>query len=130
MLPGEVLEATITGGARKTKKGKDAKSAIIVDGVFPLIYDGPKTPEALWVEERFRYDGCVVVGASRIMRTRPIFKNWECKFTVHYLDEVFDAHEVIEFMDAAGRMVGLLDGRPRFGRFEIVSPAAADEAAA
>jgi hypothetical protein len=120
-LPGEVLEATLVGGAKKTKKGKDAKSAIIVDGNFPVIYDGPKTPEALWEDERFRYVAGVVVGQSRVMRTRPIFKTWECKFTVHYLEEVFDAQEVIDFVDAAGRMVGLLDGRPRFGRFEVVA---------
>lgn len=125
VLPGEILEATITGGAKKTKKGKDAKSAIIVDGNFQVIYEGPKTPEALWEDDRFRHTTGAVVKASRVMRTRPIFKNWECKFTVHYLDDVFDAREVIDFVDTAGRMVGLLDGRPRFGRFEIVSHTAA-----
>lgn len=124
VLPGEVLEATIVGGAKKTKKGKDAKSAIIVDGNFPVIYDGPKTPEALWEDERFRYVAGVVVGQSRVMRTRPMFKNWECKFTVHYLDEVLDAKEVIDFVETAGRMVGLIDGRPRFGRFEVLANSA------
>jgi len=123
VLPGEVIEGTIVAGAKKTKKGKDAKSAIIVDGNFPLIYDGPKTPKTLWEDERFRYVAGVVVGQSRVMRTRPMFKNWECKFTVHYLEEVFDAKEVIDFVDTAGRMAGLLDGRPRFGRFEIVAAA-------
>ena len=88
-----------------------------------MIYDGPKTPETLWEDERFRYVAGVVVGQSRVMRTRPMFKNWECKFTVHYLEEVFDAKEVIDFVDTAGRMAGLLDGRPRFGRFEIVAAA-------
>ncbi len=123
VLPGEVIEGTLVSGAKKTKKGKDAKSAIIVDGNFPLIYDGPKTPEALWEDDRFRYVAGVVVNQKRVMRTRPMFKNWECKFTVHYLEEVFDAQEVIDFVDTAGRMAGLGDCRPRFGRFEVV-PAA------
>ena len=125
VLPGEVVEATIVAGAKKTKKGKDAKSAIIVDGNFPVIYDGPKTVDGLCGDERFRYVAGVVVGQSRVMRTRPMFKNWECKFTVHYLDEVFDPQEVIDFVETAGRVAGFGDCRPRFGRFEVVSNSAA-----
>jgi len=124
VLPGEVIEGTIVAGAKKTKKGKDAKSAIIVDGNFPLIYDGPKTADGLCGEERFRYVAGVVVGQSRIMRTRPMFKTWECKFTVHYLDDVLNPQEVTDFVETAGRVAGFGDGRPRFGRFEVVSNSA------
>jgi hypothetical protein len=123
VLPGEVIEGTIVSGARKTKKGKDALSAIIVDGNFPLIYDGPKTPETLWEDKRFHYTVGVTVGQSCVMRTRPIFKSWECKFTVHYLDEVFNPQEVIDFVETAGRVAGLGDRRPKFGRFEVVAAA-------
>ena len=125
VVPGEVIEGTIVAGAKKTKKGKDAKAAIIVDGNFPLIYDGPRTPEALRDDERFRYVTGVVVNGSRVMRTRPMFKNWECKFTVHYLPDVFNPQEVVEFVETAGRVAGFGDGRPKFGRFEIVTNSAA-----
>ncbi len=125
VVPGEVIEGTIVAGAKKTKKGKDAKAAIIVDGFFPLIYDGPKTPEALRDDERFRHVTGVVVQKSRVMRTRPMFKNWECKFTVHYLPDVFNPQEVVEFVETAGRVAGFGDGRPKFGRFEIIEHSAA-----
>jgi hypothetical protein len=124
VVPGEVIEGTIVSGAKKTKKGKDAKAAIIVDGNFPLIYDGPKTAEALRDNERFRYVAGVVVGQSRVMRTRPMFKTWECRFTVHYLPDVLNPQEVVEFVQTAGRVAGFGDGRPKFGRFEIVSNSA------
>ena len=121
ILPGELIEATIVAGAKKTKKGKDAKSAIIVDGNFPLIYDGPKTVEGLCNDERFYYSVLVAIKRSRILRTRPIFKNWECQFTVHYLNEIFDPQEIITFVETAGQIAGFGDGRPRFGRFEVLS---------
>jgi hypothetical protein len=125
VLPGEVIEGTIVSGAKRTKQGKDAKSAIIVDGNFPLLYDGPKTPETLRDDERFRYVAGVAVGQSRVMRTRPIFKTWECKFAVSFLDDMLNAQEVIDFVETAGRVAGFGDGRPRFGRFEILSHSAA-----
>jgi len=124
VLPGEVIEGALVNGAKKTKRGKDAKSAIIVDGNFPLIYTGPKTAEGLCSDSHFRYVALVRIGQVRIMRTRPMFKEWECKFTVHYLEEVFNPQEVLDFVTTAGRVAGFGDGRPRFGRFEIVSSTA------
>jgi hypothetical protein len=120
VLPGELIEATLVSAAKKTKKGKDAKSAIIVDGVAPLIYNGPKTPEALRDDDRFRSCTGVVIGQNRVMRTRPCFKEWEAKFTVHYLDDIFNAEEITDFVQTAGRQIGFADGRPRYGRFEVV----------
>jgi len=125
VIPGEVIEGTIVSGAKKTKKGKDAKSGIIVDGNFPLIYDGPKSVEGLLADERFRFITGAVVGQSRIMRTRPIFKTWEVKFTVSYLGDVFNPQEVIDFVETAGRVAGFGDWRPRFGRFDVLSHSAA-----
>jgi len=125
VIPGEVLEATISSGAKNTKKGKVSKSCIIVDGNFPIIYDGPKSPEKLFEDENFRHICGVKVGQARIMRTRPKFNTWSLKFTVHYLPDVVDAREILTFVEDAGRVSGLCDGRPRFGRFNVVKHSAA-----
>lgn len=124
VIPGEVLEATIISGAKVTKKGKVGKSALIVDGNFPLIYNGPKTTEGLLEDDNFRHVAGVKVGQARVMRTRPKFNQWKLKFTVHYLSSVLDAEEIVGFVEAAGQVAGLGDGRPRFGRFNVLSSSA------
>jgi hypothetical protein len=121
VLPGELIEATIINGAKRTKQGKTCRSALFVDGFAPLIYEGPKTPETLLADRRFHYRVGVIINRARIFTTRPIFKTWEVKFTVSYLAEVLNHDEVIEFVAAAGQFAGFGDYRPRFGRFEIVS---------
>ena len=53
------------------------------------------------------------------MRTRPIFREWGLEFTAHYDSQLINKDSLVEFVEAAGR-AGLCDGRPRFGRFEVV----------
>lgn len=121
IIPGEMLEANIVNGAKNTKKGKQARAGILVDGNFPLDYDGPKDAAKLFEDENFRYVVGVKVKQARIMRTRPKFNQWGLKFTVHYLPSAFDPAEIIEFVTTAGRVAGLGDNRPRFGRYDVVS---------
>lgn len=123
VIPGEVLEATIVAGAKTSKKGKAAKSAIIVDGIFPLVYDGPKSPDALFDDANYRHVVGVRVNQARVMRTRPKFNRWGLRFQVNYLPDVLDVAEVADFVAVAGRICGLGDGRPRFGRFDVVEAA-------
>lgn len=121
VIPGEVLEAVVVNGAKKKRAGTQAKIAIFVEQSFPLIYDGPQNIEKLWQDERFRFVAGVVVSRSRIMRTRPIFKQWELKFVVTYNDEIINANELVDWVVTAGQQVGLCDWRPKFGRFEVLS---------
>jgi hypothetical protein len=56
------------------------------------------------------------------MRARPIFKNWMLTFTVDLIDEMtWDAGTVRQVIEEAGKYNGLLDFRPLFGTFEVVS---------
>ena len=118
-LPGESIEGMIRDGARKGRTGKDAQCGIISDGVWPLIYDGPKDPEKLWIDERFRDSRPVKVQQARIMRMRPKFLTWALEFEVMFQDEVLGRHDLEKWLADAGQFVGLLDFRPRFGRFEV-----------
>jgi len=124
--PSDNIEAMIIKAAAKQRKGTDAKSAIFVDDHAPLIYDGPKTPDALWSHRTmdnnpFVLRASVVVNRNRIMRTRPIFRNWSLEFTVHYLTDIFDKEQVIATVKTAGRIIGLSDWRPKYGRFNVVN---------
>jgi hypothetical protein len=55
------------------------------------------------------------------MRCRPIFPEWELKFTLHYLDKVINKKEIEQALEQAGLLIGLSDWRRRFGLFNVVS---------
>jgi len=118
-VPGEMLEAMLCAGAKVTRQGKEVKAGIIVDGVFPLEYKGPRDPESLWEAKFYKTMG-VRIGKVRVMRTRPMFTGWACSFDVHYNPAIVNARSVREFAIKAGAECGIGDYRPRYGRFEVV----------
>jgi hypothetical protein len=119
IIPGECIEAALLAAAKKQKLGPKAKSGIFVSDDNLLIYKGPQTAEELFKDPEFVDIRCVRVTTSRIMRTRPIFKRWECCFTVTFDNSQLDDYQIREFVETAGSIIGLCDFRPRFGRFEI-----------
>lgn len=123
VMPGRNLEAMIAGkggAARKQKEGQKAKAGIRVHGSWPLIYDGPTDPEELWEDGRFRSTERVNVQQSANMRTRAIFTDWACEYTMLYDPDVVNLEDVIEWLHMAGQG-GLGDWRPRYGQFEVES---------
>ena len=119
VLPGRLIEATITNGAKKTRDGKIAKSAMFVEDNPVLDYKGPKTREGLWADENYRLVVPVVISRARVMRTRPIFNEWKVEVEVNYDDTQANESQVFKWLEAAGTQEGLGDWRPRYGRFEV-----------
>ena len=121
-IPGRVFEATLIGkggAARKERMGKEAATALWVFDDFPLEYDGPKDPYGLWELEQFRLRVGVCVNNSRVMRTRPMFKEWAASITVKFNPDLLDEEIVRRWPEVAGAQVGLMDWRPKFGQFEV-----------
>lgn len=116
-IPGELIEAVIIAAAKKVKRGPQAKAGLLSDGNHRLEYAGPREPDALWADERFRLVAGVRVGQARVMRTRPVFRDWSAEIFVDYLPGQLNPAEVAEMVRTAGEIVGLGDWRPRFGRF-------------
>lgn len=120
-LPGEVLEATLAEGAKKYKLGKAVKGAVIIDGNFPLAYDGPKTADKLWADGGYLKLAGVRNKQNRVIRSRPMFQKWECTFDVQWDPELIkDEDQLCEIVEAAGT-TGIGDWRPKYGRFEVVA---------
>jgi len=66
----------------------------------------------------------VVIRATRgrIMRARPLLKEWSLEFTMKVLDaDVLSSITLNEILWKAGESIGIGDYRPRFGRFTIKS---------
>ena len=62
----------------------------------------------------------VKVGQNAVMRTRPIFPEWELIFTVSYDSKLINKGSLKDFVTLAGTQIGLFELRPKFGRFEVV----------
>lgn len=118
-IPGEAIEACFVAAARKSKRGPAAKAGVLSPQHWPLEYDGPRVLDEMWADGGFRLTAGVRVGQSRVMRTRPMFARWSAEVAIEYLDDQLDEREVRDILRTAGRIVGIGDWRPRFGRFEV-----------
>lgn len=119
-IPGEILEATLVNAAKKKKKGPQTKAGLLCPLNAPLIYPGPQNLDALWECEEYRYMVGVIISRSRIMRMRPIFPEWSAEISITFNDELLNPGDVTEMLHTAGDIIGLMDRRPKFGRFTVV----------
>jgi hypothetical protein len=117
-----VVESCIVGGAKKSKSGQQAKTALFVSGDAEFLVDGrPVTLDEIKGKPEYRLAVPVKVGMARVVRTRPKFDKWSSKFTLQVMDNVANESEVKDWLRDAGMLVGLCDWRPKFGRFKVVA---------
>lgn len=120
-VPGLNVEAVIRAGATAQRKGKDVLAGVaVMEDEIPLIYEGPRGVRDLY-DAGFVDRRRATVQRQGVMRTRPIFRRWALEFTAMVDDKIVNVEAVREATEYAGMRVGLLDFRPRFGRFQVVS---------
>lgn len=119
-IPGEVFEAALVEAARRMRRGNQARAGIVCAGNFPLAYDGPRSPDDLWDSLDYRFSQAVRVQRNRIIRMRPIFKDWGTIVNVDYMPDQLNKDEISEMVRVTGMFIGLCDWRPKFGRFQVL----------
>jgi hypothetical protein len=121
-VPGEYLRMAIIGAAKfqqdprsPRKSAQDLYKAAVVS-LTPLASLGKKE----WDYEDKRR---VQVNRSGITRTRPAFKvGWKATFLIMVnLPEYVQEESLNEIIASAGRLIGIADFRPTYGRFVITS---------
>lgn len=118
-LPGQNFERCLVDAGRVTSAGKKIERGVFIEtDVNPVVYEGPRTIDGLWQDRNFRYTASAKVGTKRVPRTRPYFRQWVTQADGVYDPAVINLEELTEIAGTAGRMIGLGDWRPRFGRFE------------
>lgn len=123
-LPVDVILAGLVSGAKAHKLGKQAAAGVYDipnQPTFPLEYIGPRDPEQLFELPHFRDRRGVRVQQSRVIRTRPIFRNWTVSFSLEFDPTLISREEISTSLARCGKAVGLCDYRPRFGRFMVVA---------
>lgn len=120
-IPAEVIESTLIEGAKKQRLGKDFRAGVLVDGDPVLKFpDMDLSVQDLWTSEKYTDIRKVRVQKNSVMRTRPIFANWEIEFGVNYSPDVIpNAETLIDIAVNTGKVVGLCEYRPRYGRFNV-----------
>jgi hypothetical protein len=120
-IPGEIIESTLIEGAKKQRLGKDFRAGVLVDGnpllQFPLM---GKSVQELWQSEKHLDIRKVRIQKNSVMRSRPIFPEWVIEFEVKFLPDVIqNAETLVEIATNAGKIIGLCEYRPRYGRFNV-----------
>lgn len=126
IVPTANLRGVLVEGAKLAKNGATVKRATIVeDDRARLDYEGPREPEAMWKAGSFRDIRSVVVGTSRVMRCRPIFRKWSVTWSLLFDPESIERAALISAAENGGRFIGLGDFRPAnggpFGRFSVTA---------
>ena len=122
IIPAKCLEAMLIGkggSARKEKMGVQAAPALFIPDDCLLIYEGPTDPVKLWESGEFTFQSLVRVGQAKIMRTRPMFREWELDVLISYEPDLLEEQAIDRWMDVGGSIIGLCDWRPRYGRFSV-----------
>lgn len=124
-IPGEYLRGAICGPQGAAKFRQDPRSPrksaldLFKAGIVSL------TPIATLGAETWDYldQRRVTVQRAGITRTRPAMKEgWEATFLLQVLLPQYIAPALLnEVVQDAGRLVGLADFRPTYGRFQVVS---------
>lgn len=119
-ISSDAIERCIQQGAMKSRVGKDVQAAVFcTEPSVPLEYNGPRDKKKLFQNPDFVLRRGVVVNRSRVIRVRPMFREWSLTFTLEFDDTIVSAKQIIKAMEDAGALVGLGDWRPKFGRFAV-----------
>ena len=124
-VPPEAVRSCLEKAARKLKQGADVREGLLVEKTT-FDYDRKllgETAEEVARNAQFRVP--VVVQRNRVLRTRPKFDTWSLTFTLDCDDQLIDQLKLENWLDIAGRRIGLGDWRPekggRYGRFIMES---------
>lgn len=117
VLPSTVIWAALVNGAKKNKLGNQFKSGVFVECDAVLDFEGKADIASMMANESFRIVTLEKVQTSRVMRTRPYIKKWSSAFNVTFDDTVVNKSQIDQALEVGGRLVGLCERRPSYGRF-------------
>lgn len=118
-VPAEAIKGCMINAASYKKFGKYAAKPFIAGGLRIVPREiGLGTKE---------YDldiRTVVIQRARVVKVRPLLKEWKIDFTIEYDENLIQNDKLIKpILEEGGQRVGILDFRPAklgdFGTFEI-----------
>lgn len=126
-IPGEYLRMSIVAAAKYRQDPRSPRKSamdLFKAGVIALTNLSDIGTDKWDYEDRRR----VVIQRNGINRTRPAMKvGWRAEFDLQVsLPEYINPALLNEVIASAGRLIGMGDFRPTFGRFQVISFAVQD----
>jgi hypothetical protein len=121
VIPARCWDATLKFAARTIKLGKIAEVAASCLDDSIIEYDGASDPEKLFLDKRFVLDCLCKINRARVMKTRPIFREWSTTVRFAVDTTALDKKPFVELLRIGGTKIGICDWRPKHGRFEVES---------
>jgi hypothetical protein len=118
-LPATVIKGMLLSGAKKKKLGTTFKAGIVISEDARLDIGTNKGTNELWADANYVDVRAERVMKNAIMRTRPIFRSWEAEIVVDYMPDVVNQADIADILHLSGKIIGLCDRRPEFGRFKV-----------
>lgn len=124
IIPANVIKGSLVNAAKMNRNGPVFKRAVnVLTPKSALEYKGTRDRDEMWKSDEFKDVRSVSVNNSRIMRYRPVFKEWSLRTEIAFNKEQTDRDTVIHTLVNAGKLVGIGDYRPQcggtFGRFFV-----------
>lgn len=125
-IPAAAIRGVIETAAKKLKQGAAVREGLVVSRSL-FSYDKGRYGTTLEeLQNTTQFTTPVVVQKARILRTRAKFDcPWSCEFDLDCDDELVSKQFLRQWLDIAGRRIGLGDWRPEksgeFGRFLLTS---------
>lgn len=117
-LPGENIARALLDGVRKLGGSAEVgQSFDITSNINPIAYSGPREVRELWADKRYVYRKSLRQFNSRVVRTRPIFREWRTQAEGIFDDRILSLDYLRGIAEATGMYIGIGDWRPRFGTF-------------
>jgi hypothetical protein len=121
VVPARCVEGALVkaaAGLRAPGQGRKTLKNYILAGLIVDPLDIPLDSQEYIIDRRR-----AVIQRQGILRARPRFDEWGLAFKLQVVDEYLQSpgmdKTIRELVSEAGALVGLLDFRPRFGRFRI-----------
>jgi len=116
--PNENVVSMLKTAGKNYRLGKKANLSMIVrSDLHDLLYDGPRSRDELWEDERFRFTSRVRSDKKTNVLTRPIFHDWACEVSVWFDDGQLSEENLRRLFEFAGKYIGLSAWQGRFGMF-------------
>lgn len=119
IMPMRCLKAMTRSAAKKQKLGKIIQESVFVVEDVPILYDGPRDITEMWKCGNFTLTVPCKVNNSLVMRTRPIFNEWNIEFVIEFEETQINPEVLKNTLTTAGLRTALCDWRPEYGRFVV-----------
>jgi len=119
VIPARVLIGVLVAGAKKSKLGTSFKSSVFCEEDALLNFGVNIKASKLFKREEFIDQRPVAVKTSKVLRTRPIFKEWSCVASFSFDDKYISREQMLQAMVDGGRLCGVGDYVPQYGRFSV-----------